>query len=300
MAFFKSTEDIQKYLKVNISQKATSIAPFADDAANKYIRPHLGASLFDSLKTWLNAEAPEEGEEIEENAALTALLPYVLNALAKFTFYAATPTLDVQISETGFGVISTSSTVPASKERVAAFRESMLQLAYDCIEELLNFLELNQDDYSEWVSSDAYTQTFKNFINSASAYDKIVKIDNSRLKFIERIPKMDDVEMLKIEPAISKDLADEIREQIKTDEVSETNEVILPLIRRSLVNFTEFEFSNDEKQRLLGEHYLTEVKKILDGSPDSYPLYKASTAYSATRTNYQKFENSADNSIYVM
>jgi len=311
MALIKTTEEIRKYLKVDISEKESSFLPYVPDATEKYIKQYLGSDQLTELDEYYN-----DGEG-EEDELLNNLLIHVQRALAKFTFLLAAPMLDLNISEGGFTVRSTQNQAPASRERVERFMQSLERQAWDNIEMLLAFLEENKDDYPLWADSDAYTMAMHNFINSAAEFDRLVPIGSSRLTFIYLRPAMDNVELTEIEPNISTELSAAIKEQMLSGELSEANEKILPNIKRAVANFTfskielkdmsgsmETTYShhmifNQEKReeyKRLGKWYLGEVIKTIEASPDDYPEYMESDLYDPTSTSY---ENTQDSGIFI-
>jgi len=56
----------------------------------------------------------------------------------------------------------------------------------------------------------------------------------------------------------------------------------------------------DPKFEQIGQHYLPEVKLILDASPDDYPLFKASDCYDEEKTTNNIYENEEDSHLFVM
>lgn len=318
MALFKTTEEIQTYIKVNVTNKVASIVPYVNDAQNKFIRQYLGETLLKKLDAWYQTLPLAEDAEPDPLATeYAALLPYVQNALAKFTLYLAIPSLDVQITESGMAVIQNANLVPASKDRVAAMRDSVLQMGYDNIETLLRFLEENKDDYDDWTDSDAYTINTGLFVNSADEFNKYVNIDNSRMVYMRLQQTIQNVELLYIEPAISKEMCDDIKAEIAANNISAKYLAILPHIKRSVANYTiayadidtanlpnnnaviSIESNKADKYRLLGETFMISCKKILDASPSTYPLYEASDAYDSANTDYTKYDNTAESTNYV-
>jgi len=297
MALFKTIQEIQQYIKVNVTSNVGSIIPFVKTAQEKYLRKYLGEDLLKKLDDYFNAENETTDEKLD------ALLPYVQSPLTKFAYYLAIPNFDVQINEGGFAVVSNGNLAPASKDRVQALRDSMLQLAYEDIETLLRFLEKNKADYDDWTSSDAYTIATNLLINSGEEFDKFVNIEQSRLKYQELRQTIENIEILQIEPIISKELSDEIKEEVKDDDISEENEKILTLLKRSVANLTWCDYLGDKPEatrfKRLGEHYLSEVKKILDNNIADYPLYEASDSYDSEKTSYQQFENKEENKNFV-
>ena len=294
MALITTIEDFKKYLKVAGTLKIDSLTPFIKDAQAKYeyLRRWLGKDLLDLLNEYYNAE------EIEADAALDALLPYVQNALAKFTMYLAAPALDLQITEGGFAVVSNNNLTPASQQRVQAFRDGMLEQGWNAIEDMLAFLESNAVSYDDWVASEGYTETFSNFVRNAAQFDKIIPINGSRLRFQQLRTEMDNVCLLKIFPVISKDLADVIFAELKSGEVSEENQKILPYLQRAEAHLTAFAAGMGDKHENTGNAFLAEVKKIIDAEPDDYPEYRDSDSYDDTKTSYRTYENKSENKIF--
>jgi len=292
MKLFKEIEEIQQFFKVNGTQKLDSLDGFERDALEKYIRRYVGETLLADLVTWYSAATPTT------NAAFTALLPYVQSALIKFTYYLGAPTLDLQITEAGFAVVSSGNVVPASKDRVANFRESIQELAWDAIESLLKFLEKNKADYDDWVASEAYTIQTGLFVNSAEEFNKHVNINDSVLKFLSLRQTIEDVEFLTVYPQISIELAEGIKAEIKDGSISTENAKNLPYIKKAVAQLTAHQSGMGDNFGRTGMHYLMEAKKMIDATPTDYPLYMASSAYVAP-ANYQKFENTEDSTVFV-
>jgi hypothetical protein len=311
MSLLKDISTVQNYINVNTTNKIDSILPYVKDAQEKYLKQYLGKTLLDALDAWYNDTTPET------NAPFTALLPYVQNPLAKFSYYLAIPSLDVKVTDSGIGVVQNANLVPASEKRVSNLRESTLQMAYDNIETLLVFLEENKADYPTWVASEAYTVNAGLIINSASDFNKFVNIDNSRLTYMRLQQTINNVELLIIGPAISATMLADIKAEIAAGTVSAKYTAILDNIKRSIANYTianadidtsnlpnnnavvSIEPNKLEKYKLLGETYLVAVRKVLDAAPTTYTLYAASDAYDSTLTDYSKYENTAESTNYV-
>jgi hypothetical protein len=288
----KESSEIQKYVRVAGTFKASSFLPFVVPAQKKLI-PYTGSTLLESLDNWYNSEKPET------NDAYEALLPYVQDAIAKFTLSLAAPSVDTILTESGFAVVSNQNLAPASDKRVKSFIDSMDQLGWACVESLLQFLEANKSDYDEWTESDAYTEYYNNFITTAVDFDKIIRIDQSRLRFMQMKPSMDNVEILRIDPVISKAMADDIKAEIKEgNELSEEYLAIHTNIKRAVAYYTMFEETKDKKYEEKGDAFLAEVKKTIDANPDNYTLYASSDCYDSEKTSYNNFENKEENKLF--
>jgi hypothetical protein len=293
MALVKDISEIQKYIKVNLSTKGTTLIPYVNKAQDKYIRPYLGDALLDELDEWYNETSPPTNQD------LARLLPYVQDPLAQFAYLMASADLDIQTGETGFTVLNTQNAVPASTDRVRRFNENRKNLGYDGIERLLRFLEKNVDTYESWKESTGYTIYTDLFITTAEKFDQLVNIDKSRLQFYAMKQEMQNIEQLIIYPAISEELSKSIKEEAAENDLSDPNKKILPLLQRAVANLVAARFFPDKTPlESTGEHYLAEVKLIIDQTPDDYPLYKASSIYEANR-QLKLYENSEDKGFFL-
>jgi hypothetical protein len=308
MALIKTTAEMRKYLRMALSEKEASWEPFVGPAAEKYLKPVLGDLLMDALQTDYDLSTGHD-EDME------ALLPFVQAPLAKFTLLLAVPNLDLNISEGGFTVNSTSSQSPASRERVLALQASLEQQGWDLIETLLRFLEENINLYASWETSGAYTLAIRNLVNSAVDFDRIFPISGSRILFNRYRNNLDDVDLLVIKRTISAEMFDALMAEIKAGSVSAANEKILPLLQRAEVltavseNLdkskyegvgveinTQFMRTDMTQLKYKAQQYLDEAMAIMKKTPDDYPEYRDSDKYTAVES---RFVNEKDKGIYV-
>lgn len=292
MSLITKIEEVQEYFPAALTVDVTLISPTFPDAIDKYIKQFLGKAQLDALNLWIDNNLDPESE------SLKALLPYVQRALVRFAIYLSASQIDLKLTGSGFAVTSNANLSPASPERVKNFKESMLQSGWDAIELMLTFLEENKGDYDDWTGSDAYTLAKKNLVNSALEFDATVGINQSRLSFFNFRNTIDRMEYLKIIPVISKDLFDDIILTMKSDEVTTANNVILPLLKKAVIFYTAAEEINP-KYLGMADHYMMDVKKILDKTPTDYLLYKESGLWIDAVTNYPAFENTEANSSFV-
>jgi hypothetical protein len=315
MALFKDIVGIKNYVNIPEEMDLDRLIPLMEPSAKKHLKPVLGNDLLVTLDDYYN------DDEALTNAAYDSLIQMVQTALANFIFVDGIHLLDVVITSTGIGVVHNQNVAPASKERVAALKQSMEELAYDAIEELYAFLEDNSEDYALWTSSDAYSKHYDLFIHSALQFDNYVNIRKKRRKYLDMVPAMKRVEIFEIIPNISQDLATTIKDEIKDGTISENNLKALDLICGAIANLTMAEtihvdvsnvpaytqqamISNADKEKedfkRAGVKYLAELRRFLDENADDYPDYKASDIYDEDLENYEKFENDTDDSIFVM
>jgi hypothetical protein len=312
MALIKTIEELQQYITTDVNLKTNNILPYQENTKAQIVRL-LGKTLYDELQAWY-----DDGDT--DDAALEALLPYVQRPLANFTMHLAISALNVVIGPTGIGVVSTQSVAPASKDRTDALKADLLNTAWDAMEDLLEFLEANIDDYDSWSSSEAYSQQYEILIPSARRFDEILRIDRSRLKYLEWRPTMMDVELMEIVPQISQEMVDELKGEIKLGAVTANNQKVLDKVQKALAYLTayveyepeigtsatysitmrSFSDSKREHYKQTGMKYLMSAKALMDANPTDYPTYTASDVYDAEITSYTRYENDADSKFIVL
>jgi len=293
-----TTEQAKEFLKINSTLKEETFSPFIPDAEEKYIKPFLGEDLFELLNQW----ALEQDETEEE---LLALYNKVVPALSRFTMLLAAPHMDLNIGESGFGVVNTSGLAPASRERVKDYIKSLEELAWGNIETLLRFLEENQDDYEDWVDSDAYTMETRNLINSAEDFNEFVDIDRSRLTFHRLRRQMDNVEEMHVKKLISPQLFDYMIEAIREeDELSDYETELLTHLRAFVANKVAAE-NLERKTETVATFHFNEAKNLINKYPDEFTLYRDSEYFDTTLDYtdgdpyFSDFDQDEDSSVFL-
>lgn len=303
-----SIDKIREYNKAFKTLNDSSVLPYVFDAETKYLKKYLGSTLYPALVAYVKNGASGDDD-------YDALLPYAEMASSRFTLFVASPFLDINLGDTGFTTSSNQNFVPASANRVSKFDNNLLALAYENIEQMLIFLEENQDNYPLWVNSDAYTYATSNFIRTAIEFDGLVPITVSRLLFYHLKPIMDYIEKFNVETIISSDLASEIRQQIVDDNVSDANQKLLDNIRPAIAYLaisdvgiakagakeTSFTLALGDAERLAfakkGQYHIMEIQKMLDENPDDYPLFTASDLYNEDKTSNDMYEIQEDDKV---
>jgi hypothetical protein len=270
-----TTEQAKEHLKINATMNDSSFEPFIPDAEEKYIKPFLGDDLFEMLQTW------QETEDDVTSPELAALYPYVVAALSRFTMLLAIPHLNISIGESGFGVISTET------------------LAWGNIETMLRFLEENQENYAEWVSSDAYTMEMRNLINSTSLFNSFVDIDRSRLTFHGLRKAMDNVEEIDVKNLISEEQFDNLLEKVKNgDELEDEETTLLYHLRAFVANKVAYTQLNKNTSDIAAFHY-NAARQFINANVDVFTLFAESDCYDEADAPFSDFDNSEDYSFFM-
>lgn len=319
MHLLKTTQDIQRFVRINLSVMRESFLPYEVDARNKFLVPYLGSELHDELLNLYNqSEYPGWATTQAKQGILDKVLYFAQNALAKFTMYLAAPHMDLHLSEMGFVVTHSQNAAPASAQRVENARNAFLEGGYDNLETLLRFLESKHAAIDSYKDSEAFVLEFSNLINSAGEFDSIVPISKSRLNFIALRSELQDIKNLVIEPAISPELFAQLVDQKRSLSLCPDNKKLLALLQKAMAymalantmdesnalsHLSPMLTSNKKdvfsratlkqaKERLLGygRNYLAGAKKLLDKYPEKYPLYKNSEQF-AQSDRSRPYEN---------
>ena len=326
MNLINTTEELQGYTRINISVLRESFVPYQRDAFDTFLRKYLGDDLSGELHLLATQqEYPQWADTQGKKEILDKVLDLTRNALAKFTLYLASPHLDLHLSEMGFVVQHTQNSAPASGDRVKKATQAYLEGGHNATERLLVTLEKNHAQIPSYKDSDAYVIAFNNLINTAEVFDRYVSIGKSRLEFIRIRSEMDNVESLVIEPGISPQLVQRLKQGMRNNDLQDHYKKLLVLVQRALANFsvantienTTVRRSQNEssprdaelvasslhytKERLTGygKLFLAKAKKLLDDNPDNFPEYRQSAQYIEER-QWEAFDNSnPDNSVFV-
>ena len=88
--------------------------------------------------------------------------PYFRRAVYATAAYNALPTLDLVATPNGFGVVSNNNIAPASKERVAALRESLRQYKSDCKDQCLERYYQELKEHNSFATNDLLNHSLDN------------------------------------------------------------------------------------------------------------------------------------------
>ena len=96
-----------------------------------------GEEIYKGIEPYLQPAYWRLKNELKVELMNNKCAPYFRRAVYATAAYNALPTLDLVATPNGFGVVSNQNIAPASKERVAAFRESLRQYKSDCKDQCL-------------------------------------------------------------------------------------------------------------------------------------------------------------------
>jgi len=235
------------------------------------------------------------------------LLQKVKPALANLTYLEALSFLNLVLTGSGFGIVSNQNMAPASGDRVRALAAGLLEAATNFLDSMLEFLETNAEDYTDW---NRCSLSPGSLIPDATVFDSRIKINNSRVKFIHLIPHIKEVEILQISNILSDEFVNEL--------ILGSDQNVKPLVQFACANWAwermvSPDFGSQEKKaesflysdkrmlyakiddlqaRKTGEAYMLQALGFLNKHLDDYPTYKE-FAYEAP------YENKQENGFFI-
>lgn len=134
-----------------IFEKHCSSATNADAAVYSSMSGYL-----DDAASTLYSKLGLEGIDIERTENLSY---YVEKAVCLYAYYIAIPHLDLILTPTGFGVVSTANVAPASADRVNRLRQSVLNAYEDTIDTIL-YLLVQDDTWNQTSFAKSYIHSY--------------------------------------------------------------------------------------------------------------------------------------------
>ena len=144
------------------------------------------------------------------------------------------------ISNQGFARIESekSGTKSMFQRQEENLKETFKRSGYNKLDSALTFLETNKANFETWTSSDEYTLSLRNFINSATVFNSIFGINKSRLVFIKLRPAITLAEDMEILPLIGRAFFDELKLQILDDTLTAKNQKVVDYIQKTVAYAT--------------------------------------------------------------
>lgn len=237
------------------------------------------APWIQSAKVWIESEYLGPDDFLCPTDNVRAIRIVVLKAFAD-----AIPSLDLVVTPTGFGVVSTDSMAPASKERIERLLES-LRSKVDI--ELRLLLEVCHQ-YEEWRSSDRgkyFCSTFLSFLRdySGTSFDSY---DDMRSKAMY-------VESLMAEEYLGKSMMDRLRDEYNSRKPSEA-QYLGDFVHSAIKEIIYRPLPKDPIKAVVW-FYCRQIIERLHNFPEYFEIWKAEMGH---RFNQLPFKNDIKGSYY--
>jgi hypothetical protein len=220
--FITTIEQLQDAgLSVDNDTDLDVLVPHLKDSENSFLRPVLGAALFDAAVAGLADETPD--------AKWTALLPYLQKPVAFNGYYRFFKISRGQLNHRGFMRDRSEYSETAPKWEIDEIKTQLICQADYALDQLIAFLEENADTYTEWESADFYEQNGGTIIPTSSIFDQYVKIGCSGRVFAKLKQYRTRAERALVR-TICQDLYDKVVTEINGTMEAETT-ALLPYLR---------------------------------------------------------------------
>lgn len=195
------------------------------------------------------------------------------------------PHLDLVLTGSGFGVVSTENITPASSERVNRLHKKLLDVYDDVFDTILSQLR----NHREWYDSDIAKEFFSTFFWSGeyfrrSAFPEIYRRDCAKYRPLVTMAEA------KIRYIVGDELVDELLTAIRQNNISSHQTQVIHIIHGIISAEITDTHSADIRQ------LLQTLLRFLDITIDSFPTYKASSAYQARKGD--RYENKKEDGVF--
>ena len=257
-------DKLKKYLPTVVSNSFGKYQADVEEA-NRWLKKEvLGETLYEK------AANPDF-----DNEELFSLCEAVI---ARKAYLEGIPSYDLLETEGGFIVTRNENQAPASPERVRKLQDQVRVKLTDSIEELLYFLENTTEYKEEWKGSEAYTLLKDTYIPTLTEFRRYAPWDKTRVEWVARKATMKKVIRLCIEPVISRELSDEIINQLREGNLSDSNKLIIENLKSA---FASYVIGEEET----GQSFINRVRKQLLANPAGFPAFNTSELYKTIREN---------------
>jgi hypothetical protein len=204
---FKTKDKLIEYAELSASINFNSVKPTLRVVEQQHIIPVLGQALYTSLDTAFTAAA----DETTLTQPQKDLLDQCRCVIGPMLCYYYTPKSEIKIGDQGAQRMETATNKTAYQNQILNFREQNLREAEMATELLLQFLEDNKADYTDWQTSDAFKDYRSLFIKSGGEFNKYFSSHSPYRNYWAMRSKMLDVEENNIRTIIGSTLFDALK-----------------------------------------------------------------------------------------
>lgn len=220
MKLITTIQEVQSHIPVNMTSDIDTVAPYLSNAERVHIKALIGKNQYDALVTAYDAAGKILSAVVDED--LREAIRICQKVTSNLGYYQAIPVLAVSVGTTGIQVSSNEHTKQAFQWQVDELKNSILELGFDAVEELLSFLEESPDKFSEYIASDQYARLESFLVENAAEFTRHFEINGSRYLFQQMAYLMRRVEDQVIKKLIGADLL----EQLKADTLVDNKKIL--------------------------------------------------------------------------
>lgn len=219
MGLVTNISQIRDHVNIDSSLQLPTLQPHVN-FVERYFKKILGTAQYLALNTAIASESTSQ----EQDALLAEIYPS-LSRLAVATYVVSG---GLSISSQGVRRVEDSNEKTAYKYQEDAMIKRLTLEGFELIDDVLEFLEENEDDYAAWKNDTiAYTKFKQLFINTTTEFEEQYSIGGSRLTFRAMFPLLKHADYMSMRPILGSNFYDELKTQIKERNISEENANLL-------------------------------------------------------------------------
>lgn len=236
MLFFKNHAEFITGIEANTGLKWPSLQPSIETAQIRFIKPILGAALYDSLL--LEVQDTAVSDLVSEKQAIVIRIQ---NALRRLSLYIYAPIGEIQFTDAGMMRTETNNQKSAFKYQTEAYQKAQLDMGFELLEELIDYMDSHAGDYSSWTTTDEYKFYKSLFIKTGAQ----LQLHCSSIRYPRRLflllrSTMLTVQQTIIKEAITADIFDALiaKNQSTTPNFTDEEKELLDKLKPAIANFT--------------------------------------------------------------
>ena len=175
-------EEIREFVPVSSSSDFDSVAPHIANAERDYLIPVIGTAMYENLMVFYKTEVAEEPTETQHKTA--ELLRLVQSAIIHIAYWIGFDLLNSHISDGGFKRTESTSVKGLFKYQEENLKTYFRTNGINGLDTVLQYLETNSSDFSEFSESSAFTKIKLAFIPTTDIFNELIFINKSRLTFL--------------------------------------------------------------------------------------------------------------------
>lgn len=233
---FKDSIKLKEYSELTAAVNFISLKSTINHVEEKHIIQILGKELY----AVLNNAYTSAVNEAALSEPLQKLLDRTRKVIGPYLAYYYAPKADVKLSDAGMQRLETANNKTSFQYQGDNFRKANLLEAEEQSELLLEFLEENKDDYSDWTGSKAFEKYRSLFIKTGGEFDHYFPSHSPYRNYWAMRSKMVQVQDLYIKKAIGAELYTTLKEKALDPDGTFTDEEteLLEKLKYAIANFT--------------------------------------------------------------
>lgn len=287
MGFFKDTEDFKKYMSINAAFTFAQLEAYIKIVDATVLRKYLGATFLSELQVKYNKHIQKDPSTmpVKLTGKDAELIELIRLCTPNFVILTWIPSGQVQIENTGIRIVSSATVKPAFQWQVKKLEDSLHQNGTIALEDVLEYLDKNINDFETYKNSDEYKANKDLFVGSSSEFVKHYSaMQSGRVNYFLLKSILKKVEDFEIQSILLPTLFDSLKTKLKSATAFSTQEQkLVDLIRPAIVHSTVARSINELACRISPDGYL-----VFDntGGRESLDTKKQASDQSLNRMQY--------------